>query len=88
LGRLRQHRLDPRQPRRHHLAVARHELRPGTLRRAGAERRLRIVFERQLDHACRFLARQFGRQREAEVDTGRDAAARDPQPGRAQHERA
>ena len=48
----------------------------GLLGRARVERRLRIVFEHELDRLGDFLARQLGRDREAEIDAGRHAAAR------------
>jgi hypothetical protein len=52
-----------------------HPLGAGLLGRARIERRLRVVFEHQLDRLGDLLARQLGGDGEAEVDAGGDAAA-------------
>src|SRR5512145_314788 len=54
-----------------------HELRAGLLRRTAIERWLWVVLERKLQRLGDVLACQFGGQREAEVDAGGHARARD-----------
>src|SRR5262249_47496468 len=74
---LRERRLAALERLGEHGAQFRRALGTGLLGRAAIERRLRVIFEGELDELGGLFAGEFGGEREAEVDAGGDAAARE-----------